>query len=165
MTRSGLFAVSLVAALAAVSGCTVDEDATAPVESFKQGEGGGPLGPSDAGPNETDAAPPKRTVLHRNPFGNVAKTENLLWDGDFEMSSPFSDEYGWLTGPPFSYAFSGVRIGAECRSGIKCAVLPKKKYLVAIGVGWGFGSHEELRRAGAEAIAADAHDLRRLLRD
>lgn len=35
----------------------------------------------------------------------------------------------------------------------------------ALGVGWGFGSHEELRRAGAEAIAADAHDLRRLLRD
>jgi hypothetical protein len=39
-----------------------------------------------------------------------------------------------LTGAPFSYAFTGGRIGPECRSGIKCASLAKGKYLVGIGV-------------------------------
>jgi phosphoglycolate phosphatase len=33
----------------------------------------------------------------------------------------------------------------------------------ALGVGWGFGSREELLGAGAEAIAADAQELRNLL--
>jgi phosphoglycolate phosphatase len=33
----------------------------------------------------------------------------------------------------------------------------------ALGVGWGFGSHEELQAAGAEAIAADARELGDLL--
>jgi phosphoglycolate phosphatase len=33
----------------------------------------------------------------------------------------------------------------------------------ALGVGWGFGSHEELRAAGADAIAADSPGLHTLL--
>jgi len=33
----------------------------------------------------------------------------------------------------------------------------------AIGVGWGFGSHEELREAGADAIAATPAELPGLL--
>ncbi|MEP7123044.1 MAG: hypothetical protein ABJE95_19105 [Byssovorax sp.] len=95
--------------------------------------------PEDAGPDaepppQDDAGAPKRTISQRNPFGNVAETENLLWDGDFEWTSPFSDQYGWLSGPPLSYAFSGVRIGAECHSGIKCAAVKKKGNLAAIGV-------------------------------
>ena len=88
----------------------------------------------DAAPPPDDAGAPKRTLSQRNPFGNVAETENLLWDGDFEWTSPFSDQYGWLSGPPLGFAFSGVRIGAECHSGIKCAAVKKKGNLAAIGV-------------------------------
>lgn len=95
-------------------------------------------GPSDAGPSDAAAPPdqpaPKRTVEQRNPFGNVAETENLLWDGDFEWHSPFSDEYGWLSGPPYSYNFPNVRVGAECRSGLKCALVKKNKGIIGIGV-------------------------------
>jgi hypothetical protein len=74
-------------------------------------------------------------VEQRNPFGNIAETHNLLWDGDFEWASPFSDQYGWLKGLPLGYAFDGIRIGTTCRSGVKCAALEKSKVLVAIGVG------------------------------
>ena len=99
----------------------------------------GPPPPEDAGidaepPPPADAGLPRRTIEQRNPFGNVAETENLLWDGDFEWSSPFADQYGWLSGPPLGYAFSGGRIGAECHSGIKCAAVKKKGNLAAIGV-------------------------------
>ncbi len=98
----------------------------------------GPLPPEDAGtdaePPPDDAGPPRRTLGQRNPFGNVAETENLLWDGDFEWTSPFSDQYGWLSGPPLGYALPEIRIGAECHSGIKCAAVKKKGNLAAIGV-------------------------------
>ena len=90
------------------------------------GEGGGPPAPVIV-----------RTVEQRNPFGNVAATDNLLWDGDFEWSSPFSDQYGWLSGPPFSYAFPAATIGADCRSGIKCVTVAKNKGIIGIGVGSG----------------------------
>ena len=85
-------------------------------------------------PPPVDAGLPRRTIEQRNPFGNVAETENLLWDGDFEWSSPFSDQYGWLSGPPLGYTFPGARIGAECHSGIKCAAVKKKGNLAAVGV-------------------------------
>jgi hypothetical protein len=81
------------------------------------------------------AATPIRTVEQRHPFGNVAATDNLLWDGDFEWSSAFADQYGWLSGPPYSYSFPWVTIGAACRSGVKCVTLPKNKAVVGIGVG------------------------------
>jgi hypothetical protein len=78
---------------------------------------------------------PIRTVEERNPYGNVAATDNLLWDGDFEWTSPFSDQYGWLFGPPYSYSFPAATIGAVCRSGVKCVTLPKGKGIIGIGVG------------------------------
>lgn len=76
-----------------------------------------------------------RTVEERSPFGNVGATDNLLWDGDFEWTSPFTDQYGWLFGPPYSYAFPSAVIGAECRSGVKCATVAKNKAILGIGVG------------------------------
>ena len=99
----------------------------------------GPPLPDDAGidaepPPPADAGLPRRTIEQRNPFGNVAETENLLWDGDFEWTSPFSDQYGWLSGPPLGYSFPGARVGAECHSGIKCAAVKKKGSLAGIGV-------------------------------
>jgi hypothetical protein len=136
--------------LAALAACGSDEGALSPLalgdehgggdasahEPVKQDAGldAATDADADASHEPEDAAAPKRVVYHRNPFGNVAETKNLLWDGDFELSSPFSDQYGWLTGAPFSYSFTGARIGPECRSGIKCAALAKGKYLIGIGV-------------------------------
>lgn len=83
-----------------------------------------------------DAGPPKRTVETRNPFGNVAKSQNLLWDGDFEWSSPFADQYGWINYPQSAsaFGFEGIVIGSECRSGIKCASVAKGKNIIGIAV-------------------------------
>ncbi len=77
--------------------------------------------------------PPKRTVTTRSPFGNVAASDNLLWDGDFEWSSPFTDQYGWLE-PPANPTVSDVVIGAACKSGVKCVRLKKSKSVLGIAV-------------------------------
>jgi hypothetical protein len=67
------------------------------------------------------AGAPIRTLIQRDPFGNVAETRNLLWDGDFEWESSFADQYGWLQGQTANVA--SRRVGPECRSGLKCGVL------------------------------------------
>jgi hypothetical protein len=77
--------------------------------------------------------PPKRTVTTRNPFGNVGASENLLWDGDFEWSSPFTDQYGWIE-LPANPTVSDVVIGAACKSGVKCIRLKKNKIALGIAV-------------------------------
>ncbi|MBK8258659.1 MAG: hypothetical protein IPK82_39120 [Polyangiaceae bacterium] len=83
-----------------------------------------------------------RTVEQRNPFGNVTASDNLLWDGDFEWKSPFSDQYGWYYGPPYGYTLPAATIGAECQSGVKCITVPKNKALIGIGVGVASGGLE-----------------------
>lgn len=92
--------------------------------------------PPDASTPPPDA-PPIRTVIQRNPYGNVAATDNLLWDGDFEWSSPFSDEYGWYQGvgaQATAANVSDVEVGPACRSGVKCARLKKGQSLLGIAV-------------------------------
>lgn len=121
----------------ACSGCGGEDDPGGPVPMpvpIPVEDAGTP--PPDAGPDAPDPKPIKRTIEQRNPFGNVAEAENLLWDGDFEWSSPFSSQYGWLTGSSssLSYEFGGGLVGSACRSGIKCATLPDSKILVGIGV-------------------------------
>ena len=94
-------------------------------------------GAGGSGGAAPDAGVVKRTMMKRNPFGNVAEAENLLWDGDFEWLSPFSDQYGWLFGnspAQLGYALPDVEIGAACRSGIKCARLKKNRVLAGIAV-------------------------------
>ncbi len=111
----------------ALVGCS-GEEALAPVSL---GTGGStPVVPTAIPTTPTPA--PKRTLIQRNPFGDVAETENLLFDGDFEWSSPFSDEYGWYQGS--SPTVTDVVVGADCRSGIKCARLTKKQTIIGIGV-------------------------------
>jgi hypothetical protein len=122
----------LSAALAALLGCGGGE-ALSPLGADDAGA------PTDAGAGGAapDAGTPKRTVFQRNPFGNVAESENLLWDGDFEWYSPFSDQYGWLAGSSAStlgFTFTGVEIGAACRSGVRCAVVKKHAVLAGIAV-------------------------------
>jgi hypothetical protein len=93
--------------------------------------------PSDAGPEpKPDAGPVRRTIEQRNPFGNVAEHENLLWDGDFEWSSPFADQYGWINYPQStsSFGFEGIRVGVACRSGLKCVAVKNKASIIGIAV-------------------------------
>jgi hypothetical protein len=89
-----------------------------------------------SGGSAPDAGAPKRTVLQRNPFGNVAETENLMLDGDFEWFTPFADQYAWLSGSSLSaigYTLPDVALGAACRSGLRCASV--KKHAVILGLG------------------------------
>jgi hypothetical protein len=143
--RATALALALGAAAALSSGgCSLDGLA-APLDT--SGGGGAPAsGRVDAGaggaggatPDASaplpDGGPKKREVYQRNPFGDVAVHENLLWDGDFEWQSAFSDEYGWIDVPVTTFTFTGVRVGPECRSGLKCAAVPKGGGLFGIAV-------------------------------
>jgi hypothetical protein len=90
--------------------------------------------PPDAPP--ADGPAPKRTIIQRNPFGNVGASDNLLWDGDFEWHSAFASQYGWVDalGVIATGGFSGVRVGPDCRSGMKCGFLTQSQRVAAIGV-------------------------------
>lgn len=119
----------VVGVFGALASCGVEEPLS-PVGSFADG---GVDGSGGQGGGSADAGP-KRTVMTRNPFGNVAASDNLLWDGDFEWYSPFSDQYGWLSGPPYGYSFPNVEVGPQCRSGLKCALIKKGKGILGLGV-------------------------------
>src|SRR5262249_45345327 len=127
-----------VAALVATPACGGDAEQVnplagagsgghAPVDAATTGSSGG------AGGGSGGAAPVRRTVEQRNPFGDVAAHDNLLWDGDFEWSSPFSDQYGWVN-LPAQPGFAGIRVGIDCRSGLKCAAIEKKQAIAGISV-------------------------------
>jgi hypothetical protein len=113
------------------------------------GVGGGPV-PIDGGASSTSSSSsgsdggdggaqpkPKRTVTQRNPFGNVAARNNLLWDGDFEWRSSFADQYGWMSGKSggyVSYALPILELGWRCKSGLKCARLGPNHRLLGLAV-------------------------------
>jgi hypothetical protein len=125
-------ALALLLCALALSACGSDEL----LAGVPEGDGGGDSGVLDAAP-DVDAAPgiPRRSVIERNPFGNVAASDNLLWDGDFEWHSAFASQYGWIDpGSAFLGGFSSVRVGADCRSGMKCAALVPHQKIAAIGV-------------------------------
>ncbi len=113
------------------------------------GVGGGPV-PIDAGASSTSSSSgsdggsdsglpptPIRTIAQRNPFGNVAKHNNLLWDGDFEWRSSFADQYGWMSaksGGYVSYALPALELGWRCKSGLKCARLGPNHVILGLAV-------------------------------
>ncbi len=98
-------------------------------------------GTADPVPTTTATTPPtndppktkKRDVFTRNPFGNVAATQNLLWDGDFEWASPFGDQYGWIE-LPGSPTLSEFVVGPACKSGVKCARVGRNTEVIGIAV-------------------------------
>ncbi|MEZ4443612.1 MAG: hypothetical protein R3B72_31360 [Polyangiaceae bacterium] len=104
-----------------------------------RGEGAGGAGGDGLGAGGTGGQPPTgivREVYQRNPHGHVAVTDNLLFDGDFEWASSFADQYGWYQAENEMFAGYGgpkTRMGALCRSGIKCAALEGDD--VALGLG------------------------------
>lgn len=134
MTRRALTLLAM--ALAAACGDAEPVDPVAAGAATSTGGGSPTTTDTGSGGHGGDAGPPKRTVETRNPFGNVAKSGNLLWDGDFEWSSPFSDQYGWINYPqPTSgFGFEGIVIGSACRSGIKCASVDKGRSIIGIAV-------------------------------
>ena len=79
-------------------------------------------------------ASPFREVYQRNPWGSPAL--NLLADGDFELSiDPGTGQYGWIgvdaggsTQIPLVSETGGI-----CRSGIRCARVPKGQALLGRG--------------------------------
>ncbi len=126
-----VLALAVVGSVAVQASCVEERLEPAP------GSGAGGAGGAGAGGGGGAPAMTKRTVELRNPYGNVARHDNLLWDGDFEWLSAFSSQYGWLTGPSpqqLSYALPKVALGAACKSGIKCARVPPNGILVGVGV-------------------------------
>jgi hypothetical protein len=79
---------------------------------------------------------PKRTVVTRNPFGNVAKTGNLLLDGDFEWVGGYTSQYPWIMITPGVMSFEAPEtvVGFQCRSGMRCASLGVSGSMGGIGL-------------------------------
>lgn len=98
--------------------------------TMDSGVGGMAGAPADAG--QVDSGP-IRTVETRNPFGNAAFADNLLVDGDFELTGP-SGQYGWRSLEPFG-GDSPLRreTGGFCRSGVVCAELSPGMSLIGFG--------------------------------
>ncbi|MCU0692502.1 MAG: hypothetical protein MUF54_13965 [Polyangiaceae bacterium] len=81
--------------------------------------------PDDAGRPDADAAVvAKRTVFTRDPFGNYAVIDNLLSDGDFEWATDFASQYPWIRYPGEN-TLPDLRMGASCRSGMRCAAIAR----------------------------------------
>lgn len=123
-------------------GCS--DESLSPV-AVETPEGGAPPTTPTTDPPEDPPLEPLRTVIDRNPFGNVAASDNLLWDGDFEWASPFSDQYGWYQ-LPASLVLEEVVVGPACRSGVKCARVDRSDEILGIAVG-----------APGEVLIAKAH--------
>ncbi|NOT43186.1 MAG: hypothetical protein HOP14_01125, partial [Acidobacteria bacterium] len=100
----------------------------------------------DAGPDSsgndattTDTSQPnvKREIFQKNPFGNIAASNNTLWDGDFEWATQFASQYAWVPVTGFGVGlapFEGIRASASCRSGMKCAFMTQNLSMAGIGV-------------------------------
>jgi hypothetical protein len=65
--------------------------------------------------------PPTRTVGYRNPFGNALQADNLMVDGDFELTGR-TDQAPWIVFNQ-SQQVLNYDTGGRCRSGIRCAVI------------------------------------------
>lgn len=101
----------LVAALAlAALGCSNEQPSTQPTPPLVT-EAGVPAPVS-----------PPRTVGHRNPFGDVLQADNLMADGDFELTGR-NDQAPWYAFDSTGQITLNYDTGGHCRSGVRCAVL------------------------------------------
>ena len=66
-------------------------------------------------------AAPTRTVGHRSPFGDAFQANNLMVDGDFELTGR-TDQAPWLVFTN-SQQVLNYETGGHCRSGIRCAII------------------------------------------
>lgn len=76
----------------------------------------------------TPASPP-RTVGHRNPFGDVLQIDNLMADGDFELTGR-NDQAPWIVFDSTGQITLNYDTGGHCRSGVRCATVASGQSLV-----------------------------------
>jgi len=73
-------------------------------------------------------ASPTRTVGHRNPFGDAFQSDNLMVDGDFELTGR-NDQAPWIVFTDSQQTLN-YETGGHCRSGIRCAIIVQNDALV-----------------------------------
>jgi hypothetical protein len=122
---------ALLGAVAIAGACGLDRAALPDLDDGNGGNDNPPIGGAGGMP---DGPTVKRTVIERNPFGNVSQPQNLLYDGDFEWASPFADQYGWILDYGFDFS-NELRVGATCHSGVKCVEVSAGDTLIGLGVG------------------------------
>ena len=70
-----------------------------------------------------------RTVGHRSPFGDAFQADNLMVDGDFELTGR-NDQAPWFLFDNNGQATLNYETGGHCRSGIRCAIMTKGDALI-----------------------------------
>ncbi len=73
-------------------------------------------------------ASPTRTVGHRSPFGDAFQANNLMVDGDFELTGR-TDQAPWIVFTTSQQTLN-YDTGGHCRSGVRCAVIAPGDALV-----------------------------------
>lgn len=69
-----------------------------------------------------------RTVGHRSPFGDAFQSDNLMVDGDFELTGR-NDQAPWIVFTNQQETLD-YETGGHCRSGIRCAIITPADALV-----------------------------------
>ena len=77
----------------------------------------------------TDAGTAIRTVETRNPFGNTAVTNNLMIDGDFELTGR-TGQMPWVTFSQSGQSTLGYATGGQCKSGVRCGSIAPGTQLI-----------------------------------
>jgi len=75
------------------------------------------------------AAGPIRTVGYRNPLGNTRVVDNLMVDGDFELTGR-TGQMPWQAFDKNGQATLTYDTGGRCRSGVRCGSFIKGQNLV-----------------------------------
>lgn len=121
MSRRAAFLALLLLLAACEQTMTVNP---APVPSSQQHDAAvAPPAPPDAsGLEPTEAGPFRRSLMTRSPFGNLAHSDNLLIDGDMEMSNG-TGQTPWIGLSTVSQTELKIETGGRCRSGLRCLVL------------------------------------------
>lgn len=125
MMRTAILFCVPTAALV-LGACGSDEVPADTVIPATQDAGSSDATTTDAGNPPVDAGPPVRTVETRSRFGTL-DPDNLLLDGDFELSGPDALQYPW-----FQFTAANVALGMECRSGLRCAHLEPGELIAGV---------------------------------
>ena len=138
MRRVAIILLSMVV-LAAPVACGGEGTILDPAPFDATGDGGAGAGTTSTSSSggSTPTPQPVREIHDRNPYGNVAATGNLLWDGDFEWRPAFASQYGWIQAESQSFAGAGLPksvLGGSCRSGIRCTRLEAGNVLIGLAV-------------------------------
>ena len=86
---------------------------------------------NDAGTTSTSTADASvvRTVEVRNPFGDTSSPNNLMIDGDFELTGR-TEQMPWVTFTTSGQSTLNYATGGKCKSGVRCASIASGTELV-----------------------------------